>query len=283
MIIVDFQQVCISNLFAILGAHTNIDVDENILRHMVLNSIRGYNVKFKKKYGEMVIACDSYKNWRRDVNPYYKANRKKARDASDLNWDKIFSHLNIIKDELKTIFPYRVIQVDRAEADDVIGTLCRELGNTGEKIIIISGDKDFKQLQKYMNVVQYDPVRNKYLEENDPRGFLMEHIIRGDTGDGVCNIKSPANSFVLGTRQKAIRSKDVEVWRQQNPEEFCDTDMLIRFEQNKKVIDLDEIPEDISNQIMLEYAEQEGKDRSKLFTFFVEKKLKNLLKDLNDF
>lgn len=165
----------------------------------------------------------------------------------------------------------------------MIGTLCRELGNTGEKIIIISGDKDFKQLQKYMNVVQYDPVRNKYLEENDPRGFLMEHIIRGDTGDGVCNIKSPANSFVLGTRQKAIRSKDVEVWRQQNPEEFCDTDMLIRFEQNKKVIDLDEIPEDISNQIMLEYAEQEGKDRSKLFTFFVEKKLKNLLKDLNDF
>jgi 5'-3' exonuclease len=135
-----------------LGNHTNTEVEEDLLRHMILNSIRSYNMKFKDEYGEMIIACDDRNFWRRDIFPYYKANRKKSREKSELNWTQIFDSLHKIRDELKAFFPYRVIQVDSAEADDIIGSLVMKYGDTNEKILILSGDKDFVQLQRYNNV-----------------------------------------------------------------------------------------------------------------------------------
>ena len=157
MIIIDLNQVMISNFMAQIGNHTNVEVEEGLLRHMILNSIRSYMQKFKSEYGEVVIACDDRKYWRREVFPYYKANRKKAREASEIDWTSVFESLNTIRDELKMFFPYRVIQAEGAEADDVVGTLVEKFGNTSEKILILSGDKDFVQLQTYMNVKQYDP------------------------------------------------------------------------------------------------------------------------------
>ena len=154
MIIIDLNQVMISNFMAQIGNHTNLEVEEGLLRHMILNSIRSYMQKFKSEYGEVVIACDDRKYWRREVFPYYKANRKKAREASEIDWTSVFESLNTIRDELKMFFPYRVIQAEGAEADDVIGTLVEKFGNTSEKILILSGDKDFVQLQTYMNVKQ---------------------------------------------------------------------------------------------------------------------------------
>ena len=283
MIIVDLSQVMISNLMMQLGNHTNTEVEEDLLRHMILNSIRSYNMKFKNEYGEMIIACDDRTFWRRNVFPYYKANRKKSREKSELNWTQIFDALHKIRDELKAFFPYRVIQVDGAEADDIIGTLAMNYGDTSEKILILSGDKDFVQLQRYNNVEQFDPVQKKFRITNDPDRFIKEHIMRGDAGDGIPNFLSTDNCLVVGDRQKPVASKKLDAWVYLNPEEFCDDNMLRGYRRNQQLVDLTYIPNDIQKNIWAEYKAQAGKDRKNLFNYFIEKKLKNLIQSINEF
>lgn len=283
MIIIDLNQVMISNFMAQIGNHTNVEVEEGLLRHMILNSIRNYMQKFKSEYGEVVIACDDRKYWRREVFPYYKANRKKNREQSEIDWTAVFESLNTIRDELKTFFPYRVIQAEGAEADDVIGTLVQEFGDTNEKILILSGDKDFVQLQTYMNVKQYDPTRKRWIQHNNPSRFVKEHILRGDAGDGVPNFLSPDNCFVVGERQKPIMQKKLDTWVSQNPEEFCDSKMLRNYHRNKQLIDLSCTPAEVRERVLTQYTEQNGKDRKDLFNYFIDKKLKHLLESINEF
>lgn len=283
MIIVDLSQVMISNLMVQLGNHTNAEIEEELLRHMILNSIRSYNVKFRDEYGELIIACDAGNNWRKQVFPYYKANRKKSREKSELNWNAIFETLNKVREELKEFFPYRVIQVDTAEADDVIGTLVQEFGNTNEKILILSGDKDFMQLQSFMNVKQYDPVQKRWKSTNDPDRFVKEQIMRGDTGDGVPNFLSADDTFVIGSRQKPISKKKMDSWIDNDPRDFCDEKMLRGYLRNQQLIDLNFIPETIKLKVLEQYEEQTGKTRKHLFNYFIDKRLKLLLESINEF
>lgn len=283
MIIMDLSQVMISNLMVQLGNHTNADIEEDLLRHMVLNSVRAYNVKFKNEFGEMIIACDAGNNWRRQVFPYYKANRRKNREKSEINWNFVFETLNKVRDELKDYFPYRVIRVDGAEADDVIGTLAQTYGNTNEKILILSGDKDFVQLQAYMNVQQFDPVQKKWRKTNDVDKFMKEHIIRGDTGDGVPNFLSADDTFVVGARQKPISQKKLDQWLDADPKEFCDENMLRGYLRNQQLVDLNFIPPDIKKEVLVQYEQQAGKGRDKLFNYFIERRLKLLLENINEF
>jgi hypothetical protein len=151
--------------------------------------------------------------------------------------------------------------------------------------MIVSGDKDFRQLQTYTNVKQYDPTRKKYLEERDPDRYLREHILRGDRGDGVPNFLSQDDSFVLGVRQKQLREIKVDLWANQKPEEFCDEVTLKRYNRNKQMVDLSMIPEDIKGAIMNAYKTQETlkKNRNVLFTYFIEHKLKNLIENIDEF
>lgn len=281
MIIVDLNQVMISNYMAQIGNHTNIAVDENLFRHMVLNSIRNINKKHSEEFGELVIACDSPRSWRKEVFPYYKANRKKARENSELDWSAVFDSLNKVREELKEYFPYRVIQVDHAEADDIIGALVQHFH--GAPILIISGDKDFVQLQTYMNVKQYDPVRKRFITHNNPSLFVKEHIIKGDMGDGVPNFLSKDDTFVVGGRQKPIRSKNLNEWLQQDPDNFCDDTMLRNWKRNEQLVDLSFTPKTIRTQTINQYEEQSGKNRAKLFNYFVDHKLKNLMESIGDF
>jgi len=283
MIIMDLSQVMISNLMIQLGNHTNADIEEDLLRHMVLNSVRAYNVKFKDEFGEMIIACDAGNNWRRQVFPYYKANRRKNREKSEINWTAVFETLNKVRDELKDYFPYRVIRVDGAEADDIIGTLAQTYGNTNEKILILSGDKDFVQLQAYMNVQQFDPVQKKWRKTNDVDKFIKEHIIRGDTGDGVPNFLSADDTFVVGARQKPISQKKLDQWLNSDPKEFCDEKMLRGYLRNQQLVDLNFIPPDIKKEVLVQYEQQAGKGRDKLFNYFIERRLKLLLESINEF
>lgn len=281
MIIIDLNQVMISNYMAQIGNHTNIAVDENLFRHMVLNSIRNINKKHSAEFGELVIACDSPRSWRKEVFPYYKANRKKARENSELDWSAVFESLNKVRDELKEYFPYRVIQVERAEADDIIGSLVQHFH--GAPILIVSGDKDFVQLQCYMNVKQFDPVRKRFITHNNPSLFVKEHIMKGDLGDGVPNFLSKDDTFVVGGRQKPIRSKNLNEWLQQDPTTFCDETMLRNWKRNEMLVDLNHTPQTIRIQTINQYQEQDGKNRSKLFNYFVDHKLKNLMESIGDF
>ena len=283
MIIMDLSQVMISNLMIQLGNHTNADIEEDLLRHMVLNSVRAYNVKFKHEFGEMIIACDAGNNWRRQIFPYYKANRRKNREKSEINWTSVFETLNKVRDELKDYFPYRVLRVDGAEADDIIGTLAQTYGNTNEKILILSGDKDFVQLQAFMNVQQFDPVQKKWRKTNDVDRFMKEHIIRGDAGDGVPNFLSADDTFVVGARQKPISQKKLDQWLDTDPKEFCDENMLRGYLRNQQLVDLNFIPPDIKKEVLVQYEQQAGKGRDKLFNYFIDRRLKLLLESINEF
>lgn len=286
MIILDYNQVAIANLMTSnLAKNTNSDISqENLLRHMILNSIRMNKVKFEKEYGDLVIACDSKNYWRKDIFPYYKAARKRNRQESSLDWNEIFRILNKIRDELLEYFPYPVLNIETAEADDVIATLCHEHGKElgGNPILILSGDKDFMQLQKYSNVSQYDPIRKKWIKTNSPCKFLLEHILRGDVSDGIPNVLTEDDCFAIGARQRQLRSKYIDKVINEGTE-VMSTDALINFQRNKKLIDLDLIPLNLQKTILVEYDKQSSKTRSKLFNYFIKHKLKNLTESIGEF
>jgi len=281
VIIVDLNQVMISNLMMQIGNHKNIKIEEDLVRHMVLNSIRSYNTKFSEEFGNIVIACDDKNYWRKKVYPYYKANRKKDREASELDWNAIFEVLNKIREELKDAFPYKVIQVPHAEADDIIATLVKE-NYAKENILILSGDKDFSQLQKYPNVKQYSPVLKKWIRCDNPDLFLKEHILRGDSGDGIPNFLSADNVFIVGDRQTPVTAKKLQSWLLKEPEEFCNETMLRNYKRNQQLIDLDYVPDEIKQDVIEQFSSQK-KDRSKLFNYFIEHRLKNLMECIGEF
>ena len=284
MIIVDLQQVMISNLMMQMSNQKSAELDESLLRHMILNSIRSYTSRYCDKYGELVIACDSRGSWRREFFPYYKANRRQAREeTTTMDWTAIFTYLAKIRAELRENFPYRVIEVEGAEADDIIATLVHTYGPEGARILILSGDKDFIQLHTYMAVEQYDPVRKKKITHNNPDTFKAEHIIKGDKGDGVPSILMADNSLVLRERAKPVTQKKLDAWLKQKPEEFCNEQMLQRWHRNKQLIDLDCVPKNIQEKILIEYEGEAGKGRKKMFNYFMTHKLKHLMEVIGDF
>jgi hypothetical protein len=288
MILIDLNQVMISNLMMQVNSNAANAIDENMVRHMVLNSIRMYNVKFKEEYGDIVICCDDKKYWRRDFFPYYKAGRKKDREASPFDWNLIFETLNKVRDEIKETFPYKVIQVEKTEADDVIATLCHKFGVTlknesTEKILILSSDKDFMQLQKFVNVHQYSPMGKKFLRCSDPDKFLKEHICKGDRSDGIPNFLSSDDTFVTEARQKPVTEKKLNTWLDQEPEEFCNETMLRNYKRNELLIDLSKIPAEYQEKILNAYETAPNNGRDKLFNYFIQHRMKLLMEHIREF
>jgi 5'-3' exonuclease len=283
MILIDLNQVLISNLMQQIGSNPNAKLDEPLIRHMVLNSLRSYIKQFKSKYGEIVIACDSKKYWRRDVFPFYKAHRKTDREKSAFDWHLIFETLNKIREELKENFPYKVLEVEGAEADDIIAVLAGRI-SPNEDVLILSSDKDFVQLQKYANVIQYSPILKRFVRTDNPAEYIKEHIIRGDRGDGIPNFLSADNTFVIGDRQKVINKKKLEEWLSKSPEEFCTTDNMLRgYKRNQMLVDLDYVPEDIKTKIVEAFDRPKQGNRSKMLNYFIENRLRNLIEVLDEF
>jgi len=282
MILVDYNQVLISSLMA-QPALQKQGINEDLIRHMVLNSIRMYRNKFKKRFGgDMVICCDNRNYWRKIKFPQYKAHRKKLRETSTHDWNAIFECLNKIKAELKLHFPYKVLEVCTAEADDVIGTICEELYDVGA-ILILSGDKDFMQLQRYAGVTQYSPIQKRFLKCDEPEQFLKEHIMRGDKGDGVPNFLSADDTFITDSRQTPLSKKKVMKWIDLDPEIFCTTNMLKNYARNQLMVDLTKVPTNLKTEIMEQYHQTRPSDRSKLFPYFMENRLKNLMEHIGEF
>jgi hypothetical protein len=282
MIIFDYQQVAISNLMEQIGSSSG-SVDENLVRHMILNTIRTYVKKFKASHGpEVIIACDNKHYWRREIFPHYKAGRKKARAASGHDWSSIFESLNKIRQELKDSSPYKVIEVEGAEADDIIGTLVQKYSAT-QKIMILSSDKDFAQLQRFPNVEQFSPIMKRSIKEPFPLIQLKQLVIRGDKGDGIPNILSPDDVFVSDGRQKPITEKKIIAWMNQEPKEFCNEEMFRNYSRNETLIDLTKIPENIRNSILESYDTVEGKTRQVFMNYMIQNRLKNLLECIDEF
>jgi len=282
MIIFDFNQVAISNLMEQIGS-SKTQVEEGLVRHMILNTIRTYVKKFKDSYGpEIVIACDNKNYWRREIFSHYKAGRKKAREASGHDWNTIFECLNKIRDELKKYSPYKVVEVDTCEADDIIATLVQKYSST-QKIMILSSDKDFAQLQRFPNVEQYSPILKKYIKEPLPLVQLKQMVIRGDKGDGIPNILSADDVFVAGGRQKPITESKIIKWLNQEPKEFCNEDMLRNYNRNQMLIDLSNIPENLRNKILEIYDSSKSHTKTEFMNYMIENRLKNLLEVIDEF
>jgi len=280
MLLIDLNQVLLAGLMAQISSNKKEKLDENLIRHMTLNIIRNH-VKNFKEYGEVVLCCDNRKYWRKEYFPFYKASRKKTREKSDLDWHMIFDMLAKFKQELKETFPYKVIDVDGAEADDIIGTLV-PIYARDQKILILSSDGDFLQLQNYPNVKQYNPSLKKYIVSENPVQDLKEKIIRGDKGDGIPNILSPADCFVRELRQKPIVKNTLEKFMR---ESYLDQEETIKANwiRNSTLIDLSFIPQEIKQKIINTYEETKPASRQKLLNYFIEHKLKNLMDVIEEF
>ena len=286
MIILDINQIVMSNLMQHINIAKDENVDENFLRHMILNSIRAYNSKFRQEYGKLIIADDDGYCWRKDVFPNYKANRKKSRDASEYDWNIIFGTLEKIKEEIKEHFPYPYLRMKMCEADDIIAVVTKKF-HLLEKILIISGDKDFRQLQKNRNVFQYSPVLKKFLAEEDPARYLKTLILTGDKGDGIPNYLSDDDLFVnkfkkhrrLSFKRTKIILEAKDVRTVLSDHEYTN------WMRNTRLIDFDHIPKNLQEDIISMYEVEKFNDHSigTVYKYLVDNRLKVLLSSIGDF
>ena len=280
------NQIALANLMMNLNMNKSKEVDENMVRHMILNSIRMYRQEYKQEYGEPVLTWDSKHSWRRDYFPQYKASRRKGREKSTLDWDKIFTVLNNVKQEIKENLPYKNLEIYGAEADDIIGVLIKDPKKWfTEKRMIISGDKDFIQLQKYPFVQQWSPITKKAVNGYDPDVYIQEHILKGDTSDGIPNVLSPDNTFTEGLRQRPLSRKKIESWVGAD-DEYIPTwsdEVKRNYQRNSMLIDLTNTPEDIEDKILKEYKDAPSGNRSKLLNYFMKYKLRELTENIGEF
>ncbi len=280
MILLDFSQTMIGSFMAM--GKGNVVVEEDLLRHTVLNTIRQYKQTHREIYesgiGGLVICCDSPKNWRKESFPQYKANRKKKREDDTTDWKSLFQFLDEMIEDFRNYFPYKVMRVEGAEADDVIGVLNEHVATN--PTLIISSDKDFLQLQKYQGVSQWSPLTKTWVK-GDPEESLWEKMIKGDAGDGVPNILSTDDTFITeGKRQRPITKKKLDLWK--NDDSDWTQEMHRNFHRNKTMVDLSQTPESIRINIINQYKEQTPQ-HGRLMEYFTEKRLKNLMEHIGDF
>tara|TARA_A100001015_G_scaffold160662_1_gene178559 strand:- start:1166 stop:2002 length:837 start_codon:yes stop_codon:yes gene_type:complete len=277
----------ISNLMVQINGRQAVELSEDLVRHMVLNSLRAHNKKFSKDYGDMVIACDSKNVWRREFFPNYKAGRKANREKSDHDWNAIFTMLGNIRNEIRENLPYKVLELETAEADDIIAALVRRVQNRVspnhlKKILILSGDKDFIQLHNEF-VKQYNPVLNKYVgKDENPALYIKEHILKGDRSDGIPNVLSDDDVFIEGRRQKPLSRKKIDSWLEEVLMTMTEEEEK-NYNRNRKLIDLNCIPQELEDKINNEFDNVKVATRDKILNYFIKNKLKTLIEVIDEF
>jgi hypothetical protein len=279
MILIDYNGIAISNIVT-----QKLAIEENMIRHMILNSIRMHVAKHKAQYGNhVVIAGDGQRNWRYEAFAQYKASRQTSRKESSIDWQDVFRITNMIFEELRDYFPYKVIKINECEADDIIGMLAYNTQEFGqhEDVMIISGDKDFVQLQKFPNVAQYSPVQRKFIKTDNPRKQLMELILKGDTSDGVPNVLSPDNTFVDKIRQTPLRQPVID--KMMDDPNAMGEGVYRNFLRNKKLIDLAETPDRLKQEIINKFHEEPIGKKGDVLPYLISKKCRQLVECVGDF
>lgn len=275
MILYDTFQMILISVFA---TAENGKINEQSARYDFMERLRKINVKFKNKYGPIVLAQEGG-SWRKDVFANYKIRRKDSHDKSKYDWKEIFEFAKKFNDELSQNFPYKSLKIEKAEADDVIAVLCEEYGNY-TPIMIVSRDQDFLQLQQYLHVKQYDPVKEQMLETNDPSQFLLDHVYAGDSVDDIPNFLSADNVFVEGIRQTPLTAKIKEQLK--NKTYVMTEEQQKNFNRNQVLINFEYIPEEIKNNILDAYNNAET-SKSNIFNYFVKNRLRNLMDSVSDY
>jgi hypothetical protein len=277
MILVDANQIAISHLMVRQKIEDGINIDS--IRHSIVRVLARIQKQFGSEYGKMVLCYDDKSYWRTQVFPFYKKNRKQERETSKYDWDMVFSVLNKIRDEIRRNLPYYVIQVQGAEADDVIAALSRYNHNT-DKILILSADKDFIQLHKYSTVKQYDPIRNRWIENEDPIQYLQEHIIRGDRSDGIPNILTCDDAIVSGKTQKKMSKEKISALASMDPADFTNYIRLRNWKRNSELIDFAKIPRPIVDNIIMTYNKYRV-NTSIDIQYFIDNNIQDLIEEFS--
>jgi len=277
MILLDNNQLVISSLFH--ASKSEEGLTEDLVRHLILNMYRMYRTKFSNEYGEIIICNDGRRYWRKEEFPQYKANRKKQRKTSSVDWDTFYDIMNVIQEEIINNLPYKNLQIDNAEADDIIAIISKHNHNN-EKILIISSDKDFQQLQRYPNIYQYSPIKKDFLICEDPENFLLDHIIKGDSSDGIPNILSDDDVFIQeDKRQKPCGKKKIHAIKEELSE-WTSTD---NWSRNQLMIDMTMIPHEVEKHILIEFEKEPIGKRSNILNYFIQNKLKILMESIEEF
>ena len=279
-ILVDANQIAISHLMIRNKIENGINIDT--IRKSIVRVIARINKKYGTDYGKVVLCYDDKSYWRRDIFPVYKKNRKQEREASKYNWDEVFSVLNTIRDEIRGNLPYHVLQVQGSEADDIIGTICihNAKKDNPEKTLILSADKDFIQLHRFDFVCQYDPIRNRWIENDNPVQYLQEHIIRGDRSDGIPNILTCDDAIVTGKTQKKMSKEKIATLASMDPEEFTNYIRLRNWKRNAELIDFSRIPQPIVDRILNTYHNNRPV-KSVSFDYFIAHNIQELIEDFS--
>lgn len=279
-ILVDANQIAISHLMIRNKIENGINIDS--VRKSIVRVIARIKKKYGGDYGKVVLCYDDKNYWRRDIFPFYKKNRKNEREASKYDWDEVFSVLNKIRDEIRANLPYHVIQVQGAEADDVIASICihNSRKEEPEPTLILSADKDFIQLHKFDFVKQMDPIRNKWIENDNPIQYLQEHIIRGDRSDGIPNILTCDDAIVMGKPQKKMSKEKIASLASMAPSEFTNYIRLRNWKRNAQLIDFTRIPEPVVERILTTYTRNKPQSSVKL-EYFTKNNITDLLEDFS--
>jgi hypothetical protein len=297
MIILDYSQIALSNILPFQKDIKNQTPEEikNLIRHTTLSTIKSYKKKYKE-YGEVIIACDGPSYWRKTVFPHYKAHRKANRDKSDLDWKFIFETLSELRQDLIDYFPYKVLINEGAEADDIIAVLTEFtqehlLQQNGlfpepQKVLIVSSDKDFIQLQRNKNVRQWSPMQRKFVEgtHKEVQEYTIQHIVKGDSGDGIPNILSKDDVFVSGDRQKPFSAKRLPEFFEKGIEACKNDEEKRNYQRNQQLVNFDFIPEPLAKIIIYTYENTKPKgDKNSVMEYLIKNQCRLLLDEIEDF
>lgn len=298
-ILIDLSQVVLGACYAFkddLSTHKTEQDRHNaidLIRHVILSQLKYYNTKYKQQYGKLIVCCDGKNYWRKKLFPYYKANRKNMRNKIDLDWSLIFETINQTIDDLRENFLFPVIRVDYAESDDVIATITKYLQDhemiespmfdSKQEILIVSSDKDFVQLQCYENVKQISPVTKRFVDDPDPAHYLAVKVLRGDKGDGICNVLSDDDTYVAGKKSPKMTQKRIDSLLAEGYDNCSDPTIKRNWNRNRTLIDFAYIPSKISNRILEEYCKPLEGNKQKIFDYLIKHQCNLLLNDINGF
>mgnify|MGYP003134211962 FL=1 len=277
MILVDANQIAISHLMVRQKIEDGINIES--IRRSIIRVLARIQKQFGPEYGKMILCYDDKAYWRTEVFPFYKKNRKQERETSKYDWDLVFSVLNKIRDEIRRNLPYYVLQIHGAEADDIIAVLSRNNLVEQEPTLILSADKDFIQLHRYSYVKQYDPIRNRWIENEDPIQYLQEHIIRGDRSDGIPNILTCDDAIVNGKAQKKMSKEKISALASMDPSDFTNYIRLRNWKRNSELIDFSKIPKLLSDNILMFYNKYRPKTMN--IQYFIDNNIQDLIEEFS--
>lgn len=301
MIISDFSKVSYSIVYVFEDDIKKSEPKEieNILRHAIINSFTTLKKRFGAEYGELIIAVDGKKNFRKDIYEHYKAGRAEARKKSDIPWNIVFDIVHRLVDEAKENWPWAVIEVDRAEADDVMFVLVEDIANHNtqsvgvmdddepEKVLLDTRDQDMFQIHR-PGLRQWDSRDRKFItlpSGMTAEAFRKDLIIRGDTTDGVENVFTPLGTLITpGVRQTACIAKRMNsVLQFENIFDY-DLDPVIkeRIKMNHQLVSSQGIPLDVRDEIVSKYKNRTINKKMKMLQYLQKHRCIRLIDEINN-